>query len=61
MREVAAAAGVDVAIEKVTAVSDIVSYGVKASPAVVIDEQLVHAGAIPTKAEVERWIGKLAK
>jgi hypothetical protein len=26
------------------------------SPAVVIDERVVHAGGIPTKEEVQRWI-----
>jgi hypothetical protein len=33
-----------------------VPYGVMASPAFMIDEHVVHAGGIRTKAEVERWV-----
>jgi small redox-active disulfide protein 2 len=56
VREVVAQSGVDVAIEKVTEISEMVPYGIIASPAVVIDERVVHAGGIPTKAEVQRWV-----
>jgi hypothetical protein len=42
--------------EEVTEISEMVSYGIISSPAVVIDERDVHAGGIPTKAEVQRWV-----
>jgi hypothetical protein len=29
------------------------------TPAIVIDEHVVHAGGIPTKAEVELWVREL--
>lgn len=59
VREVVAQAGVEVDIEKVTEISEMVPYGVMAAPAVVIDERVVHAGGIPTKTEVQRWVREL--
>jgi hypothetical protein len=31
-------------------------YGVMSTPAVVVDEQLVHSGSIPDRASVESWL-----
>jgi small redox-active disulfide protein 2 len=59
VREVVAEAGADVAVEKITRTSEMVPYGVMSTPAIVIDERVVHAGGIPTKAEVERWVEDL--
>jgi small redox-active disulfide protein 2 len=56
VREVVAQAGVEVDIEKVTRTSEMVPYGVMSTPAVVIDERVVHVGGIPTKEEVQRWV-----
>jgi small redox-active disulfide protein 2 len=56
VREVATEAGTDVAIEKVTKMSEMAPYGIMATPAVVINERVVHAGGIPTKEEVRRWV-----
>lgn len=56
VRDVVAELGVAVDVEKVTKTSEMVAYGVMATPAVVIDEQVVHAGGIPTKEEVQRWV-----
>ncbi len=59
VREVVAEASADVDVEKVTKTSEMVSYGVMSTPAIVIDERVVHAGGIPTKEEVERWVQAL--
>jgi small redox-active disulfide protein 2 len=59
VRELVARAGVDADVEKVTKTSEMVPYGVMSTPAIVIDERVVHAGGIPTKAEVEGWIHDL--
>jgi len=59
VREVVAQLGADVEIEKITKTKQMVPYGVRSTPAIVIDEQVVHAGGIPTKAEVERWVQAL--
>lgn len=59
VREVVAATGADVAVEKVTKTSEMIPYGVMSTPAVVVDERVVHAGGVPSKAEVERWVTAL--
>jgi small redox-active disulfide protein 2 len=59
VREVVAEAGVEIDIEKVTKTSEMVPYGVMSTPAVVIDERVVHVGGIPTKAEVQQWVREL--
>ena len=56
VREVVAQAGLEVAVEKITNTSEIVPYGVMATPAIVIDERVVHAGGIPTNEEVLGWL-----
>jgi small redox-active disulfide protein 2 len=56
VREVVAQLGVEVDIEKVTKTSEMVPYGVMSTPAIVIDEQVVHAGGIPTKQQVQQWV-----
>lgn len=56
VREVVAEANADVDIEKVTKRSEMVPYGIMTTPAIVIDERVVHAGGIPTKEEVRRWV-----
>lgn len=32
------------------------SYGVMSTPAVVIDEQLVHSGSMPHSAQIKEWL-----
>ena len=59
VREVVAQAGVEVSIEKVTNPSEMAPYGIRSTPAIVVDERVVHAGGIPTKEEVQRWIREL--
>jgi len=55
--EVAAAKGVDVTVEKVEDYRDIMQYQVLRTPGVVIGEQVVHAGGVPTREKVETWLG----
>ena len=56
VRGALAESGVEAHVEKITKTSEMVPYGVMATPAVVIDERVVHVGGIPTKEEVQRWI-----
>jgi hypothetical protein len=48
--------GVDAQVDKVTRTSEMIPYGVMSTPAVVIDERVMHARGIPTQEEIERWI-----
>jgi len=52
----AKAAGVEVTILKVTDMGEIMGYGVMSTPGVVLNEALVHAGSMPTPAQVEDWV-----
>ncbi len=45
-----------VAITKVEDVRDIMGYGVMATPGVVLDGKVVHAGGVPSRAKVEAWL-----
>jgi small redox-active disulfide protein 2 len=56
MREVVAEASADMEIEKVTRMSEMLPYGIMSTPAIVIDERVVHAGGIPTREEVRQWV-----
>ena len=59
LTRLAAEAGVDVTVMKETDPAAIMGYGVMSTPAVVIDEQLVHSGSIPHRADVEAWLASV--
>ena len=47
--------GVSIELVKVEDIRDIMAYKVMKTPAVVIDEQVVHKGSVPKEAEVQSW------
>ena len=56
IEEVAREKGVDIELEKVEEMSRIVGYGVMSTPAVVVDEEVVHSGGVPDRRSVEGWL-----
>ena len=48
--------GVEVALEKIEDLQAIMGYGVMSTPGVVIDGKVVHAGGVPARSKVERWL-----
>jgi len=56
IQDVAQATGVEIQLEKVEDVQEMMRYPIMSTPAVVIDEQLVHAGSVPSRAKVETWL-----
>lgn len=58
-REAVDALGVDAQIEKVTDYPAIVGYGVMRTPALVVDEEVVLAGRVPTAARVRELLAPL--
>lgn len=53
---VLAAKGIQVEVEKVEDLPSIMKYGVMSTPGVVIDGKLVHAGGVPSRAQIEQWL-----
>jgi small redox-active disulfide protein 2 len=56
VRDVAAAKGVEIQLEKVEDMAAILGYGIMSTPGVVIDGKVVHAGGIPDRKKVESWL-----
>ena len=53
--EIAKENGVEIQLEKVEEIRDIMSYGVMATPGVVIDGEVVHSGGVPSKEKIQKW------
>ena len=56
-REAVADLGLDAAIEHVTDAAEIAGYGVMRTPALVVDEQVVVSGRVPTVAAIRELLG----
>lgn len=56
VKDAAAKAGVDVAVEKVTDYVEIAGYGIASTPGIVVDGKVVHAGGLPKSEDVQRWV-----
>jgi small redox-active disulfide protein 2 len=52
----AARLGVAVTVEKVTDYAAIAGYGIAATPGIVIDGKVVHAGGLPKREELATWL-----
>ena len=59
-REVVNAQGLQAEFIKVTDHNDIMQYPILATPGLVINEQVVSSGRIPSKAEIEGWLKQAA-
>jgi len=51
--------GIDATFEKVTDYADIASYGIMRTPGLVVDEQVLLAGRVPTAAQVKELLAPL--
>jgi len=56
IEKIAGELSVEISISKETDAEVIMGYGVMTTPAVVIDEALVHSGSIPHRADIEHWL-----
>lgn len=54
--QIAKAKGVSVTLDKVEDIRAIMGYGVMSTPGVVIDGKVVHAGGVPSRDKVEKWL-----
>ena len=56
VRQVVGEMGIEATLTKVTDFNNIMAYKVTFTPGLVINEQVVSAGRIPSKAEVTTWL-----
>jgi len=56
IEEAARAKGVEIELTKVEDMPSIVGYGVMATPGVVVDGKVVHAGGVPRREVIETWL-----
>jgi len=54
--QAARALGLDYTLEKVTDISDIVAFGVTATPALVVDGEIKVAGRVPTADAIKAFL-----
>ena len=47
---------IDIELEKVTDSAAIAGFGIVATPGLVIDGKVVHAGGLPRPEDVARWL-----
>ncbi len=53
---IAAEKQTEIELIKETSPEAMMNYGVMRTPAVVVDEQLVHSGSIPHREDIESWL-----
>jgi len=58
--EMAAELSLPAAIEHVTDIKEIASYGVMGTPALVVNGKVVSVGTVPSKAKIREWLSELA-
>ena len=56
IRVVANDCGVQVNVVKESSPQVMLEYGVMKTPAVVVDNQLMHSGSVPDRKKVEQWL-----
>lgn len=56
IEQIAQAKGVPITLGKVEELREIMGYGVMSTPGVVIDGKVVHAGGIPSRDKIEKWL-----
>jgi small redox-active disulfide protein 2 len=58
-KQAVAELGIDATFEKVTDYADIASYDIMRTPGLVVDEQVVLSGRVPTSAQVKALLAPL--
>lgn len=57
VRDEADKLGLAIQLDKVTDYAQIAAWGVAATPGIVVDGKVVHAGGLPKPEDVAKWLG----
>jgi len=55
MRDAVADAGIDGSVDKVTDMMEIAKFGIAATPGIVVNGKVVHAGGLPKPEDIAGW------
>jgi small redox-active disulfide protein 2 len=58
VRELVTQNNIDAAVEKVTDIQEIISYGIMMTPGLVVDGKVVSSGIIPKDEQIISWLNK---
>lgn len=58
IEDIAREQGATIDLQKVEDMQDIMAYDVMSTPAVVINETVVHRGGVPKRQQIEDWISE---
>ncbi len=58
IEKLAAQMNVSVTVTKETDPETIMGYGIMSTPAVVIDEEVVHSGSMPHTEQIRKWLNE---
>jgi small redox-active disulfide protein 2 len=56
LEDIAKEKGIEVQIEKIEDIQKIMAYGVMSTPAIVIDDKVIHEGGIPSRKKIEELL-----
>ena len=48
--------GIEFELQKVTEISEIVQFGVMATPGLVLDGKVLVSGRVPSESEIKEWL-----
>jgi small redox-active disulfide protein 2 len=58
VRELVAQNNIDAAVEKVTDIQEIISYGIMMTPGLVVNGKVVSYGIVPKDEQILSWLNK---
>ena len=57
IEQVAKELNTPISLEKIEEIQDIMTYGILATPGVVVDGKVMHAGGVPAREKIGGWLG----
>lgn len=56
VKKVAAENGIAIDLEKITAIDDIMTYGIMMTPGLMVDNVVKSAGSLPSEEQILAWL-----